>query len=163
MITQEQLKAQLHYDPLTGIFTNLIQRSKRSKIGSVAGSKEKTGYIRIILNYKPYRAHRLAWLYMTGEFPKNMIDHRNENKSDNRFENLREAAMSENKFNQRAQSNNKSGCKGVSMHSQTGKWRARGNLNGVEIHLGIFSEKEEAISAYQNFAKQNHLAFLNLK
>lgn len=163
MLTQEHLKSLLHYDPETGIFTNRVARSKRSKIGSIAGSKEKTGYTRIIIGYKRYRAHRLAWLYMTGEMPEKMIDHKNGIKSDDRFCNLRQAIMSENKFNQGKQLNNISGHKGVSLHRQTGKWRARGNKDGKEFHLGLFKSKEDAIDAYKKFAIENHNEFLNLK
>lgn len=162
MLTKQILESQLEYNPETGIFINKITRARRSRKGLPAGSKEKTGYIRIIVNYKPYRAHRLAWLYMTGEFPKNMIDHINCDKSDNRFCNLREAAMSQNKFNQGEQSNNQSGHKGVSIHKQTGKWRARGNKNGKETHLGLFERKEDAIYAYVKFAESNHNEFLHI-
>ena len=70
VITAERLRAILHYDPETGIWTWLIAASNNVKVGDVAGSKEKQGYWVIVIDYRRYKAHRLAWLYMTGEWPQ---------------------------------------------------------------------------------------------
>ena len=76
MITQSELKNILHYNQDTGVFTWI-------KNSIVAGTVEKKGYIAIKINRKSYKAHRLAWLYIYGNFPKEQIDHLNGIKNDN--------------------------------------------------------------------------------
>jgi hypothetical protein len=98
-LTQERLKELLHYDPETGIFTNLTQRGGHAKKGAVAGTKNSIGYVCIRIDYDQYRAHRLAWLYVYGEFPEKFIDHMNEIRDDNRIINLRLATHQENLHN----------------------------------------------------------------
>lgn len=90
MITQEELKEYLHYDPLTGDFNWTIGK-RGLKVNSKAGSMNDQGYVIIRINNIRYRAHRLAWLYVYGHFPINEIDHINGVRSDNRIENLRDA------------------------------------------------------------------------
>jgi len=78
MLTQERLKELLTYNPDTGVFTRKkVSRGGRWKVGTLDG----TGYIHTRVDYKIYLAHRLAWLYMYGEFPTETIDHINHNKT----------------------------------------------------------------------------------
>lgn len=155
-LTQERLKELLHYDPETGIFTNLTQRGKVKK-GAVAGSKYSTGYICIEIYYKRYQAHRLAWLYVYGEFPANQIDHINEIKDDNRIVNLRSATNLENQHNVSSlQSNNTSGFRGVFWRKNRKKWKAIIYLNGRPKHLGHFDTAEEASEAYVTAKRELH-------
>lgn len=142
-LTQAHLKQLLNYDPKTGIFTYLKEKGKRH-IGDVAGAQDKYGYISIGIDYIKYKAHRLAWLYMTGEFPKNQIDHKDLNKSNNKWENLREADWFHNNQNVGISRNNTSGVKGVSWDSTTKKWRATIEANGGTYRLGRFNNLEEA-------------------
>lgn len=86
--TQELIKERLHYDPDTGVFTWKEARSSRIKDGSTAGFLIR-GVPHISLEYVEYRAHRLAWCYMTGKWPRRHIKHLNGNPLDNRFENLK--------------------------------------------------------------------------
>jgi hypothetical protein len=113
MHTREQIKNALHYNPETGIFTWLISPSQRALKGSVAGTVNDAGYIVIGLDGNHYRAHRLAWFYMTGEWPTIKIDHENTVRSDNRWGNLRLANDSQNVCNQTLRADNTSGVKGV--------------------------------------------------
>lgn len=87
MITQEELKRKLRYDPNTGIFTNLIAKA-RCKLNQQAGTKHKSGYRKIGINGEIYYEHQLAWLYITGKLPRTTMFHMNGNKTDNRFDNL---------------------------------------------------------------------------
>jgi len=92
MITQKELKELLHYNPDTGIFTRLIKTASSVQIGDVAGCKHKAnGYIIINVLGIPYRAHRLAWLYMTGRWPKHQVDHDDHIRHNNKWSNLFEA------------------------------------------------------------------------
>ena len=156
MLTQAQLKSVLNYDQDTGIFTWLVKISKKIKIGDIAGSKAN-GYKIIRLNNKQYYAHRLAWLYIAGEWPKNEIDHINNIKIDNRIKNLRDVSSSKNKQNKiKAQKNSTSGFLGVSWHKAKNKWRARIRVNKKELVLGYFDDKEIAYQTYLNAKRKYH-------
>src|SRR6266446_8705973 len=114
----EFLKKNIKYDPVTGHFTWIKKRKGRNHaIGSKAGYTDAYGYLTIGINYKIYKAHRLAWLYMTGKWPKNFIDHINRDPSDNRWENLREATRSQNQINSKVPSSSKLGIKGIRLRS----------------------------------------------
>lgn len=157
-VSQERLKELLSYNPETGIFTRLSARSGQDK-GSVAGGLNDQGYVKISIDNKIYRAHRLAWLYMTGEWPEDQIDHINNIRSDNRFSNIRQATHSENNRNTGLSISNKSGSKGVSWSKWHNKWRARINIDksiaesqGLKTKyksLGFFESKREATNAYK--------------
>jgi hypothetical protein len=148
MITQKELKKLLHYDPDTGIFL-WRKPSKRIRDNLVAGTTHKTGYIEIRVKGKKYKAHRLAWLYTHGEWPKCNIDHINQNRSDNRIKNLREANHKENSKNAGMYKNNTSGVMGVRLTKGKikRKWRAVICVNRRSIHVGYFEDKFEAICA----------------
>ena len=154
MITQLQLKEVLVYDPESGIFTWISTRNNFRKAGSIAGSVNKFGYIRITIDEKRYMAHCLAWLYMTGEWPKRDLDHQNLDKADNRWRNLREATRSQNIANTSLNSSNSSGVKGVCWHRRRKLWQAAITCDGRRIHLGYFDVLAEAGSAYELASKE---------
>lgn len=151
MITQEKLKELLHYDQETGIFTWKIKACKRMFPGDIAGTLSK-GYIKIYIEYKQYKAHQLAWLYVYGEYPKKSIDHINLDKTDNKISNLRIADKFQNAANRGIMKNNTSGYKGVTKHRN--KWRAQINHLKKRYNIGYFDTPELASIAYENFAKQ---------
>ncbi len=149
MLIYEFLKEILHYDPTTGIFTWKVDRSGAVVIGSIAGGPHNKGYWNIRIGDKKYLAHRLAWFWMTGEWPENEIDHRDNNKRNNAWYNLREATRAQNVKNTRGYKNSKTGIKGVSLHKATGKYIAQIQLNGRMKHLGLFDDIEKAAEAYR--------------
>lgn len=143
----------LSYDPLTGVLTWKIVRSRWHVPGSVAGHLANCGYFTIMVDGKAYYAHRLAWLLHTGKWPKHEIDHINRVRSDNRIENLREATKSQNKINSDIWRNNKSGYKNVHFHKATKKWAAEVKRNGKTQHIGLFVTPEAAnlaVGSYLN-------------
>jgi HNH endonuclease/AP2 domain len=156
-LTQQQLKQQLHYDPESGIFTWVLNKYKTT-IGKIAGSNNH-GYIIIRVYYTRYFAHRLAWLYMTGEWPKHDVDHIDMDRKNNKWTNLREATRSQNKFNVNKFSTNTSGYKGVSFDKSRNKFTAQCMVNGKLYHLGRFLSAELASNAYQAFTKHHHGVF----
>ena len=148
MITHRELIQSLEYDADTGVFTRKLRQAQMS-VGSVCGTeKSKGGYIQIRIGRKSYLAHRLAWLYVTGSWPKGDLDHKNMDRSDNRFANLREASRSLNMRNVKAFANNKTGLKGTSWRPDKRKWRAAISIGGKQTHLGYFDCAEDAHGAY---------------
>jgi hypothetical protein len=156
-LTQEQLKELLHYDASTGVFRWRHFRRPSIKAGDVAGNRQAKGYVQIMINQKNYLAHRLAWLYMTGAWPKDQIDHINHDKSDNSWINLREANDSENQQNKPAErSIGSSGLLGVTWSKASRKWAAQIKINGRRIHLGLHASAEEAHQAYVAAKRELH-------
>ena len=74
-MNQTRLKELLHYDPFTGIFTWKVTRTGSAKPGTVAGYIKNEGYICIKIDSRSYMAHRLAFLYMLGRWPKGDVLH----------------------------------------------------------------------------------------
>lgn len=157
-LTQERLKELLHYDAGTGIFTWIKTRG-RVRIGRESGSIQPNGYRYIMVDGYLKLSHRLAWLYVTGVFPIDFIDHIDGNKLNNAYANLRTCTNSQNKMNCELQINNTSGFKGVTWCKSNKKWKAQAQIKGKNNNLGLFEFIEEARDAYINFAKINHGKF----
>lgn len=149
MITQEELKERLHYCPERGVFTWLCRRGGKASECAIAGCLQICGsgkpYITIRFNRKLFLAHRLAYLYMTGSFPENDIDHENGNGTDNRWSNLKPITNHNNQKNKRLYSRNTSGHCGVSFYKN--RYRVRIVVNRKDIHIGCFSDINAAIAA----------------
>jgi hypothetical protein len=159
ILTQEHLKSVLQYDPDTGIFVWKKKVNRRVVIGSEAGCIAN-GYISIRVAGRIYRAHRLAWLYMTGNFPrKEYIDHINGVRADNKWLNLREATNSENCFNSAKRSIGTSGFKGVSFCKERNSWEARAYVKRRKHFLGRYKTAELAYEAYKEFSRKVHGEF----
>lgn len=153
LITQERLCQLLDYNPLTGLFT-------RKGIGkSTVGNVRNHGYLSITLDGVKYYAHRLAWLYVNGCFPTELIDHIDGDRLNNRINNLREATLTQNNQNGRVRKNNKLGVKGVI--SFRGKFKANINQGSKQFFLGTYDTLQEAHAAYCEAAKVLHGKFFN--
>lgn len=150
MISQEQLKQLIHYNPDTGLFTWVITRGAKCIKGEIAGNISQNGkhcrlsYCRIYILGKFYKAHRLAFLYMTGQFPTDEVDHINGDGTDNRWCNLRDVDHKQNGKNLRIKSNNSSGLHGVSWSDSRRKWRTRIFVDHKEIFIGRYDNLLEA-------------------
>lgn len=156
-LTAQRLRELLSYDPETGAFTRLVSTCNRVKVGDVAGTLHHEGYIHIRVGGVIRRAHRLAWLYMMGQWPADEIDHINGRRSDNRWANLRDVSKRNNLENQRrAQAGNKSGLLGVDYRANLGKWTAQIQVNGKKRHLGTFDTPELAHAAYTEAKRELH-------
>ena len=142
-IIQKRLKEILHYDPETGIFRWLVTRGGRTP-GTIAGSINKlSGYRHIRINGKIYRAARLAHLYVEGYFPEHDMDHRDRNKNNDAWENLRHVSRLCNTRNRKIHCNNTSGITGVHWSKKDNTWIA---LIGVK-YLGCFNNLIDAVKA----------------
>jgi hypothetical protein len=148
MIMQELLKEYLHYNPDTGVFTWSKKPSAKVYVGDIAGTLHPRGYIYIKFKGKIHRAHRLAFIYVTGNLPKNEVDHINGVKTDNRWANLRDCTHIENMSNfTKPNKNNKSGLLGVT--TKPDGFTAHISKLGTKYYLGFFKTAEEAHNAYR--------------
>jgi hypothetical protein len=144
------------YFPDTGEIRRKVSMG-RSRMGSLAGSKNSDGYLQIKVFYRTYKIHRLAWLMFYGKWPDGEIDHINGDRTDNRIVNLRDVPKSVNQQNQmKPQVTNTSGYLGVSWHKKDCKWRVSIRVSGKPKHLGFFATPEEAHAAYVKAKRQFH-------
>lgn len=146
-LTQAYLKTQLHYDPETGVFTRIASASNASKVGNTIKAKHGGGYALVRLQGKAYLLHRLAFLYMEGEFPAQQVDHINGIRSDNSFVNLRRVSPQTNCRNQKVRRDNASGHHGVWFSAPTNRWHAFITVNMKRKFIGSFPNIEDAINA----------------
>jgi len=158
MLTLARLKEVIRYDAKRGTFTWRKRLNNNGpKIGGRAGTKTTWGYIGINIDGRRYFAHRLAWLYVTGEWPRREIDHRRG--PSNRWRNLREATRAQNCHNTPRRRDNTSGAKGISYDRARGCWRAYVNKRGRQIWHHRFPSKRAAIAARRNAARRYHGEF----
>lgn len=157
----EELRALLAYDRVTGLLTWKCDRGgkdgKRIKAGATAGGLTPKGYIVVGLNGTTYPAQRLIWFIETGEWPDGQIDHRNEIKTENWWDNLRRATHGQNQTNRKSARPNTSGFRGVSRHY--GNWKATISIDGRAVHLGTFDTPEAAHEAYVAAARAHQGEF----
>jgi len=149
----ETVREYLDYDPDTGVFRWRVSPSPNVKAGTIAGANCE-GYRLIRVGGGRFKGHQLAWLYMTGEWASSQIDHRDMNRSNNRWSNLRLATPSQQRANIGKQANNTSGFKGVRWYQPTKKWNAQLRSHGHNKNLGYFKTPQEAHAAYCEEAKR---------
>ena len=160
-LTAGKLRELVSYDPADGGLRWIASPNSRAPAGSVAGSvwtnpRDGKQYRRIRIGSRLYRAHRLVWLHVKGEWPLGQLDHRDGDGLNNRIENLREATHAENQHNRGPYATNKSGFKGVCWHKRSRKWVAAIKVDGRQVHLGYFMDPEAAHSAYRVAAERLH-------
>jgi hypothetical protein len=163
-VSQDRLRSLLDYDPESGQFTWKVSRGRRAKPGTVAGATDTHGHCQIRVDGRSYAAHRLAFLYMTGGWPHSQIDHKNRNRSDNRWANLRDATPSQNCANRLPARNIVGGgYRGVlkvgnryqahiSFRDEAGKKK--------RLHLGMFASADDAHQAHLAAAIERHGDFV---
>lgn len=146
-ITEKELKELLTYSPLTGEwYWNKSGPGKKKNL-SAGCYDNKDGYLLIRIDNTLYKAHRLAFLYMKGSLPDNIIDHLDRNPSNNKWSNLVESNPRENTYNSKLRSTNTSGVTGVWFDKTRGKWCAEIKVDYSKKYLGRFENKQEAINA----------------
>lgn len=154
----------LSYDPETGAFRWKVLRNGFAggvRPGDIAGTDNGQGYVQINVAQRIWRAHRLAWLFMTGDVPPKgfEIDHINGERSDNRWSNLRQVSRRQNNYNLGISKRNISGTKGVSWIARNNKWLARLKVDGRIIHLGEFDLLSDAVAARKAGERAHHQEF----
>lgn len=157
ILTQARLKELLRYDPTTGVFTWRIA-PRYGAVGDAFGLSVSKGYLVGTLDRRMYKMHRLAWLYVHGQWPVHQIDHINHICADNRISNLRDVTCAQNHQNRNSSTRNSSGHLGVGWHKRDKRWQAGIEVNGVHHHLGYYAELNDAVTARKNAERTFHLA-----
>lgn len=154
----ERLRELLEYDPETGELRWKVRRSNQLQAGDEAGSINGDGYRIVKVDRYNALVHRVAWALQTGEWPPDnaQIDHKDMDRSNNRWDNLRMASQSHNQWNRTAYRNNTSGYKGVYYFKNRRKWLSKIQRHGKEHFLGYFDTPEEAHAAYCKAANDLH-------
>lgn len=156
VITQERLKQLLNFNPETDEFTRKTTVGSR-KAGTKAGTIARNGYVNIVIDRRSYLGHRLAWLWMTGNFPVNEVDHINHARSDNRWVNLRDVPRSVNHENRvNARKGSKTGVLGVRYSPRRHHFFSEIKVDGRYLYLGSFKTLEEARAAYLEAKRKHH-------
>jgi len=157
MITADELRECMRYEPDTGRFYWRKYCGPRALPGNEAGSLNPTGYIKITIRGIQYPRSKLAWLYTYSKWPTPFIDHINRERSDDRIINLRQATRGQNNRNTKMRSNNTTGVKGVIVNR--GKFMVRINIRGKSIYIGRYDDLDDASQAYQIAATKYHGSF----
>jgi HNH endonuclease/AP2 domain len=168
-ISAEKIRALLDYDQATGVFRWKVPAGRWGRIpaGTIAGNIGKDGYrlIGVGTSGRTYRAARVAWLWMTGEWPITTVDHRNLDRGDDSWKNLRLATITQQKANSGVYANNTTGLKGVyfdrDQKRATKPWRAKCAVGGKRRWIGRFATREEAYEAYCRAAGVAYGEFAN--
>lgn len=168
-LTQARLQELLSYDQEIGVFYWRERSSEdfsdeahckmwnKQHAGKAAGGVNTESYIVIGIGKTQHKAHRLAWLYVHGNFPEGEIDHINGLRGDNRISNLRDVPQRTNAQNIRsARCNNKLGILGVHFDKYRNKFAARLNVGGKVKNVGRFDTPEAAHAAYVKAKREIH-------
>jgi hypothetical protein len=159
LLTAARVRELFNYDPETGRLIRRMRTSNNTKAGDIAGHTHGSGYVYLGADKREYKAHRLVWLYVHGEWPKGVIDHINGDKADNRLANLRDVSHAMNLQNiKKARADSASGIAGIRKNSKSDKWQARITLAGVQKYLGSFPTQAEASAAYIAAKREFHPA-----
>ena len=151
-LTAEEVRRRFRYVKSTGLLIRRVpvicgRGGVHEPAGAVAGSLHKDGYVYTGVSGRLYLVHRLAWLWVTGEWPKGQVDHRNGKRSDNRWSNLRDATGAQNHQNTLGQRSRKGPFPGVYENAARGVFIAQIKHEGRVHYLGSFVNAEAAREA----------------
>jgi len=144
MLTQEEVK--YYFDYVDGKLIWKNPRGTKVKPGDIAGCVSGSGYLHLKIEGKQYQNHRIIWLWHYGYFPENDLDHRDQDKTNNRIENLREVGQVCNSRNCGSPKNNTSGVKGISYHKHRRKWYVHIEILYEQKHIGSHHDFTEAVA-----------------
>ena len=156
-LTQLLVKALLNYDPLTGELTHAVDRRPTGKAEEPAGWVNQRGYHRVSVEGKNLPANRVIWLWMTGVYPTLDVDHKDRQRANNVWSNLRLATRSNNLINQGRKPNNTSGYKGVLSRGDSHIVRLR--IAGKTKYFGSYPTAVQAAHAYDVVAVKHNGEF----
>lgn len=149
LLSAEDIREHIAYDPVEGTFTwRTFRHGLRWPAGRPAGYVRK-GYLAIKLFQVKVLAHRMAWTYMTGEWPETLVDHWDNDPLNNRWNNLRLATSSQNAMNYSIGKRGPDRLKGTCWDSANEMWQAHICINRKQKNLGRYPTEREAHEAYK--------------
>lgn len=157
MLTADRARELVSYNPETGVFVWRVQRNGTFRNKDSIGWVDSHGYRLLGMDGRKYKAHRVAWLLVYGEWPKSQLDHINRDRADNRIANLREVTNAENGQNAKPRTDGKSGVVGVHFLKNCNRWWAYINTNRERVTVGYFESFEEAVAARADAKKAQHI------
>jgi len=146
MIIENEIISSVDYNEKTGQFFWKIKK-ERSKIGDMADWLGNCGYRFITIKDQDYKAHRIAYLLMRGRWPKNDIHHKDDNRSNNKWDNIEHLDRASHLKTRYLRKDNSSKVQGVSWNKNERKWRAYITVNKKQIHLGYYNNFNSAVKA----------------
>lgn len=155
----DELRRLFTYEPETGILRSRLKRGRHGPVSIVGNFSIGNGYMLVCIDHVHYMAHRLVWKMVTGDEPTAQIDHRDGDKVNNRWANLRPVTNGQNIQNSKIRVDNGSGAKGVCWDAWHRKWAAYISVNGQQFKLGRFDQKDHAISARASAERKMHGEF----
>ena len=156
--SQDHLLRYFSYDPHSGELRWKIAH-RGTSVGDLAGYVSPQGYWRVSIDGTQFPAQRIIWKLMTGCEPKDFIDHKDGNKANNKWSNLRSATKKDNAQNCRKYVTNTSSVKGVTWDKKLQKWKVVINANNVRHYLGLFENFTDAATARDVAAEHLHGAY----
>ncbi len=162
LLTADQVRSVLLYDPNTGEFRWKVNVGAGGRAGALTGCPDRLGYLRIRFRGFCWYSNRLAWLIMTGEWPEYEVDHKDLNKANNKWNNLRHTTHNQNTYNQIPGKKSKTGLRGVGI-SSSGKFTAYIGAGGKFHYLGSFDTPERASAVRSAAVRALHGEFGRVK
>lgn len=161
MITQELLKEYFEYRE-GHFYRKIVPKYSRNFVGQqVSETNNKNGYVFISVSGKSALMHRMVFLYHNGYLPE-FIDHKDGDKLNNKIENLRPTTLLQNNYNSKMKTGrNKSGAKGVFWDKHKNRWIGRVSVSGKEVHVGTFTDFDEAVESVKLYREKVHGEFTN--
>lgn len=157
-VTAEQVRELFDYSPVTGLLRYRKDGAGRGGhnqvAGAVAGTTADDGYVVVHIKSKVFLAHRVIWLWMTGEWPQEQVDHENRLRNSNAWHNLREASNRQNHANR---TDNKSGHVGVMWEKARGKWKAYARIDYTMHNIGRYDTVAEAVEARKLYLEKHDI------
>lgn len=148
MLTLKELRENLHYDPETGALCWKSHPAGKYVVpGRPTGLTPSVRHRKISIFGKRYLVHRVIWFWMTGSWPDGLIDHKDRDPTNNRWQNLRVANYLQNVGNTGKKRQNKCGLKGI-MEAGSNRWAAQISKNYRSTHIGTFDCPAAAHFAY---------------
>lgn len=155
-MARRKLWSQEVLDELDSRFTVDLKTGVVYRDGKVMKFHIRNGYPAFHVGKRQVQVHQVVWYFKTGKQPEGLLDHKDGNPLNNAGENIREATDQQNNFNASKQSNNTSGFKGVTWNKQKQKWRTQIQFDGHNMHVGYFTNLDDAVAAYDQKARELH-------